>query len=641
LKKITGTNSNLVRTNQLRKQQMISQRVLVNYDSNQLRRIKARSRTFFNDVEVLEIDQPSSKIRHNQTIIGKQVVNSFKNKSIVNVMVIAQTQSGKTGSMCSTIFEYLSDPLNLIPIENIYIITGLSSIEWKEQTMDRMPESIKNNVYHRNELLQRENLKKNVKNFGNDIKGKKNVLIIMDEIQIAAMKGQTIYKMFEEIGLLDIESLYKNDIKILEYTATPDGTIYDLMKWNDASDKILASPGEGYVSCNNLLEAGRVKQFNDLHCPPLHQYIEKEYKEMFREDNTLADLYHKTFEELDEFIEDKVNVSIIKKKDIENVKEIVSKHIKKIVSLNTFENFNEKCSYYVNSLYKILSNIRELSDTIKKNYKEPLYHIIRTGKGVKQENTIRHFKKIFGSENFEYKCYDGGSEIQDINKLLKIKPMKHTVLFIKEMLRCAFTLHKKYNGIMYERFCLKPNDSSIIQGLIGRDTGYNNNSVSICYTNIPSLLKYEKMWKSNFNDTTIEWNSKTTQMKNGTLTGKNTFNDLKEFGISDSSDDDDKVVIEPYIKYCNNQEEGKDYYRNTFIKYKNSCHTGRGPNTRKADDDGFYHATIRGTKKVFSVEQMYKERRCNIQNGAGYGFRPCYRDVTKKETIEWWFIHYK
>ena len=58
--------------------------------------------------------------------------------------------------------------------------------------------------------------------------------------------------------------LYKNDIKILEYTATPDGTIYDLMKWDDASSKILADVGDGYTSSFNLLEMGRVKQFKDL-----------------------------------------------------------------------------------------------------------------------------------------------------------------------------------------------------------------------------------------------------------------------------------------------------------------------------------------------------------------------------------------
>ena len=86
----------------------------------------------------------------------------------------------------------------------------------------------------------------------------------MDEIQVAAMKNQTIYKTFKKADLLNKQTMYKNDVKILEYTATPDGTIYDLMKWDDASFKILADAGEGYISSYNLLQLGRVKQYKEL-----------------------------------------------------------------------------------------------------------------------------------------------------------------------------------------------------------------------------------------------------------------------------------------------------------------------------------------------------------------------------------------
>jgi hypothetical protein len=108
-------------------------------------------------------------------------------------MVIAKTQSGKTGSMCATIKQYLEDTNILIPIQNIYIITGLSSCEWKEQTKQRMPKSIESRVFHRCELPI---------TFAEEIKMKKNILIIMDEIQVAAKKGQTIYNTFKAANLL-------------------------------------------------------------------------------------------------------------------------------------------------------------------------------------------------------------------------------------------------------------------------------------------------------------------------------------------------------------------------------------------------------------------------------------------------------
>ena len=67
-------------------------------------------------------------------------------------MVLSKTQSGKTGSMCATINYFLEDRSNYIPVENIYIITGYSSIEWKSQTIERMPESLEKRVYHRSDL---------------------------------------------------------------------------------------------------------------------------------------------------------------------------------------------------------------------------------------------------------------------------------------------------------------------------------------------------------------------------------------------------------------------------------------------------------------------------------------------------------
>lgn len=99
-------------------------------------------------------------------------------------MIAALTQSGKTGAMCALVKNYLNDTTNKIPIENIYIITGLSSREWVEQTSIRMPESVQPRVFHRDHLT---------KKFLLDIMNKKNVLIIMDEVQIAAKENQTLH----------------------------------------------------------------------------------------------------------------------------------------------------------------------------------------------------------------------------------------------------------------------------------------------------------------------------------------------------------------------------------------------------------------------------------------------------------------
>lgn len=196
---------------------------------------------------------------------------------------------------------------------------------------------------------------------------------------------------------------------------------------------------------------------------------------------------------------------------------------------------------------------------------------------------------------------------------------------------------------MYERYVATPDDASIMQGLIGRDTGCDNNSDSICYTNIDNIERYEAMWNSGFEDSSIEWNSKTTLYRKGSLSAKNTFNNRDEYAGFSGSDDDDESVhstpdvpVEPIIKRFRTQEEGKRYYDRVLKPLYN----GRGPNLKKANAQGFYEATIRTVKKVFYRNELFSERRCNIENGAGYAFRPCYRDVSDPNTVEWWFIHY-
>jgi len=118
-------------------------------------------------------------------MIGSQVVTHLNNRKIINIMVVSKTQSGKTGSMCSTIKKYLEDSSNLIPIENIYIITGLSSCEWKTNK-ERMPESIQSRVFHRCQLPS---------TFAKELR-QHNILIMMDESKLR-QKGTTIHNSFK------------------------------------------------------------------------------------------------------------------------------------------------------------------------------------------------------------------------------------------------------------------------------------------------------------------------------------------------------------------------------------------------------------------------------------------------------------
>lgn len=230
----------------------IKQRTPVEYGLNELQIIQKEAHILSEQIDLKSL-KGINFIYENQKTCGKTVRNIFNNKSVINCLVYGMTQTGKTGCMTSLIQYYVLS--NNIPIDNIYIITGLSDKEWKKDTKNRLPESIASRVFHRANLL---------KTFFRDIKEKKNSLIIMDEIQIACDEDQTIHKTFKDCGFYDLDFLLKNDIKLIQFSATPDGNMNDILDWKYHSAKIRLQPGELYYGPKQAIEQKRVKQFKDL-----------------------------------------------------------------------------------------------------------------------------------------------------------------------------------------------------------------------------------------------------------------------------------------------------------------------------------------------------------------------------------------
>jgi hypothetical protein len=62
---------------------------------------------------------------------------------------------------------------------------------------------------------------------------------------------------------------------------------------------------------------------------------------------------------------------------------------------------------------------------------------------------------------------------------------------------------------------------------VGRDTGYDNNGESICYTNIESIRRYEVLWVNEFKNESIR-------------TRVSTFNDLSHYGNDEDLEAEEK-----------------------------------------------------------------------------------------------------
>ena len=201
---------------------------------------------------------PKFTFHENQRNVAERVMNEFvKRSELTCVMIVALTQSGKTGAAIwlSSMFMRLDRP---VLVTNIFIITGCSSKAWVDQTKKRIPPGIlANNVYHLGTLKAFSKAFKNAD-------GRK--VIIIDEVQVASEERQTIGKTFNRLNLNCVDDFKTEKVRLVELSATPDGAMDDILNWTDTNNYHveIMQPGEGYVSCGDLLKEGRVFQAYDL-----------------------------------------------------------------------------------------------------------------------------------------------------------------------------------------------------------------------------------------------------------------------------------------------------------------------------------------------------------------------------------------
>ena len=247
---------------------------------------------------------------------------------------------------------------------------------------------------------------------------------------------------------------------------------------------------------------------------------------------------------------------------------------------------------------------------------------------------------VFG-ENCKYIDYtqDNKKSNIDINEILKVKPTEDTFIFIKERFRCAKTIYKKYIGVLYERISSKPDDAVIVQSLAGRLCGYDYNGYSICYTNIQSIVRYEKLWESKFLDRSIKWNSKTTKydgrkkkiLSTGTYKSTELITGMTN-PPENSENNQTKEIVEEYKTQNEVQERFKKYLK----KHLNvKC----GPRKRKPNSDGFYEATIFKERKVWSYKEIKEDKKYIGSANNVFRYYPCYKNINDKTSVVFLVIY--
>jgi hypothetical protein len=560
----------------------LKERKLVNYDQEQL------------EVMACDCDEIESQIRRmkltkrytsyeNQTSVAVNICNLFFDmKSVVIQMIIGYTQSGKTGCMVELIDKITRNESNPISTQNIFIITGLSSRDWKKQTKGRIPECMRERVFHNYDL----------KDFKAAVAGKQNVLIIVDEAHMASKKKQTMSRIFKELNW-KLDYMMENDIKLVQFSATPDGLIFALNgpKWPEEHYRITTmKPGSGYFGAKQMNERKQLKQIKDI------------YGRNNKDGNWINDE--------------------VREECLENIVEILRDQLK-----------------FSGPRYLV---VRIRGGIPEQRYHENFFEAI--------ESLPQHDQEKF-EEHHRHRHYNMRGNVDDISELLYKTPTKHTIVFIKEKMKCAQTLeyivldektgktttHKvKHNiGVVVERKRSgdkdEQNDSFTIQGLLGRLCGYEEHDC-ICYTNLASFEKYEKMFASNFDTETLKrvsWNSNTTHGKGegrGTSVFPTVNDDCVESDTTITSVKEEDVDISLYRIY-DNESVVRDVCNILGYRYV----------PVENNDAGFKETSLNTTKGVASL--LNAVRKVPTAYGTNHGVKtyrtyyPCYVDTTNSATL--------
>ena len=210
----------------------------------------------YNALEFEKSNGDTSKklVYENQRNTALHIVDLFIS-GILAITLIAQPQVGKTGCILSILMEFCINSILCTQYSNIYVITGMSDTDWEEQTKNSFLPLFRRNVIHRSNLHK----------YIDQLKNLTNGLICIDESHFGSGKHQTISKELKLAGLLNLDTIMENNIKILFISATPGAILDDVViSMGDYHQKVILNPPISYVGFRKLLENENMIETMDI-----------------------------------------------------------------------------------------------------------------------------------------------------------------------------------------------------------------------------------------------------------------------------------------------------------------------------------------------------------------------------------------
>jgi hypothetical protein len=259
------------------------------------------------------------------------------------------------------------------------------------------------------------------------------------------------------------------------------------------------------------------------------------------------------------------------------------------------------------------------------------------------QSKINILKDICDQLNWCYLHHNSNERINEIDTLMKNSPTKHTIIFIKSFWRASKRILMKHIGATYEPILRQRNVSVTAQSLPARfcdNYEYFGDQLDINlrplhYCDKGAIEEYVKWFN---NDCDFKVSTYTSQRISSNGKGKVSSKETKvnpKIVSGINNDSHETKEKERVIKIFDKLEEAKDY----FDKELKTKIGKRGPNKRKPNEEGYYEATIKKVKKIWSSSELHNKIYIGAANN-DYWFYPCYEDVKDKLTLKWWIIHY-
>lgn len=401
-----------------------------------------------------------SFVKYDNTIEkSMELVQGLYNDDLSVILFVAPTQFGKTSTIFWAAHNLMThiDMKYFVPYPYVFIMTGLNSNSWKEQTRERVLPCMQDNVWHNKDICKSEN-KDRLKDA---VLSNYNTLIVIDEVHVGTKLDHVIFNTLLEFHPESSERdlsqkelfqfLHERKVKFILVSATPDA-IKETMEQNWLLENfrvIVAYPDSApsYVWHKDFLDRKRVHQaykIDDVtpQGKPFHDEIAQQISMCSRP------MYHMIRFPMD-----------TKKAEIEHSKFLLKK-----------------------SIY----NLQIDSDIVLWDAK----------------NQVKDYFVKNDFDVFENRSFTSSQMLRMSNEdILNERPVRHVIFILKEHFRVAQTMPINNIGVLVDRDTKTPCDSTLSQSLIGRACGHNKSQfieqITI-YTHVQSVKNYIKLWENEF-----------------------------------------------------------------------------------------------------------------------------------------------